>query len=233
MSYDITIKNVGSNTINLSSNVINLSEMSILNEEVFSLKAGEEKTIRLYLYALKSAKPGIYFGKVVFRSGNVEKNVNIVLEVKEKEALFDIKVRVPSAYKSVNPGQNIKALVDMLNVGLYGTAVDVELYLYVSNFDKFIIYESSKEIIAVKTNVSIERDLHIPIDTPGGPYLVIGEARYGNISVSTYDTFNVIEKRYLKASYVLIILGVLILIFIILFILWKRRKKNKEQERKW
>ncbi|MBI3623716.1 hypothetical protein HY212_06595 [Candidatus Pacearchaeota archaeon] len=231
-SFDIKIKNTGSVLANITAEAQNLTEMAILNEDNFQLKVGEEKTVRLYLYALKSAKPGVYFGKISFKSGTVERKVNIVLEVKERESLFDIKISVPNRYKSVYAGQDIKALVDMLNVGLYGANVDVELYLYITNFDKFIIYESSKEVIAVKTNVSTERILHVPLGTQKGPYIVLGEARYGNITVASYDTFNVVEKKYLKASYVLIIIAILIIIFLILFILWKRRKKRKEEENK-
>ena len=230
-SFDIKIKNVGVIDIKISSDTSNLTDMAILNEDNFTLRIGEEKTIRLYLYALSTAKPGVYFGKVIFRSGIVEKKVNVVLEVKERKALFDIKVIVPTEFKSVNAGQDINVLVDMLNVGLYGTSVDVEFFLYITDFDKFIIYETSKEVVAVKTNLSVERKLHVPLGTPSGSYLVLGEAKYGNITVSTYDTFNVTEKKYLRASYILIITAIIILIILLIFFLYKRRKKQKDKDR--
>lgn len=229
-SFDVKVRNTATVPANITVIISNLSDYAIVNEESFQLAVGEEKVLRLYLYALKSAKPGVYYGKVIFSSGSIERKVNIVLEIKERESLFDIKVSIPPSYKTIYAGEDLKTFVDMLNVGLYGTAVDVDLYLYITNFDKFIIYESSKEVVAVKTNVSLERMLHVPLGTPKGPYIVLGEARYGNITISTYDTFNVVEKKYLKATYLLIIIIVLIVILLIFFILWKRRKKKKEQQ---
>ena len=229
-SFDVKVRNTATVSANISVIISNLSDYAIINEENFQLVVGEEKVLRLYLYALKSAKPGVYYGKIIFKSGTIERKVNIVLEVREREALFDIKVSIPPSYKSIYAGEDLKTFIDMLNVGLYGTAVDVDLYLYITNFDKFIIYESSKEVIAVKTNVSIERMLYVPLGTPKGSYIVLGEARYGNITVSTYDTFNVIEKKYLKATYLLIIIAILVLLLLIFFIIWKRRKKKKQEE---
>ena len=204
--------------------------MAIVNDEIFLLKPGETKTNKLYLYSLKSTSPGVYFGKIIVSAGGIKKAVNIVMEVKDREALFDIKVSVLPESKLVNPGKEINVSVDLLNVGLYGSAVDVELYLYITNFDKLILYELQKETLAVKTNLSIPRRLHVPIDTVAGTYLVVGEAKYGNITASTYDTFNVMQKKYLKTGYLLLIFIIIVLILFILFLIWKRRKKKKDEQ---
>lgn len=228
-SYDIKIKNTGSTNLNLYFNTENLTDMALLKEDNFSLKAGEEKIVRVYLYALEGKKAGVYFGRINIYSGSMSKYISVVLEIKDKQALFDIKVRIPPNYKSVYPDQDLKTYVDMLNVGLYGTAVDVELYLYITNFDKLIFYETTKEVIAVETNLTVERMLHVPISTPVGTYLVLGEVRYNNLTITTYDTFAVVEKKYLRVSLVLIIAIVIALILFILFLLWKRRKKKEEE----
>lgn len=229
-SFDVKLKNIGGKNMNIQANVSeNITDVALLNEKEFVLHADEEKTIRVYLYALRDQEPGIYYGEVVFGSGPLKKIVKIVLSVKKKEALFDLSVNIPDEYKTVTAGSNVKALVDMLNVGLYGTAVDVELYLYISDFNKLILYETQKEVLAVKTNLSVERDLFVPLDTVSGTYLVVGEAKYKNITVSSFDTFNVVEKKYVRVSLVLIILVIVALILLILFILWKRRKDRKER----
>jgi hypothetical protein len=228
-SFDIKVTNLGTQSIHVSSIIQNLSQIAILNEDNFTIEAGKEKIIRLYLYALSETKTGVYFGSILFSAGGTQRAVKIVVEVKERSPLFDLKVIVPTQYKAVNPGQDIKVLVNMMNIGLYGTPVDVELYLYITDLNKIISYESAKEIISVKTNLSVERTLHVPIGASAGTYLVLGEARYTNITVTTYDTFNVVEKKYLNASLFLIILGIIVLIFLILLLLYKRRKKKKEQ----
>ncbi|MEK6945177.1 MAG: hypothetical protein AABW63_00080 [Nanoarchaeota archaeon] len=228
--FDIKINNNGGTSLLITSEIQNISNMAILNYENISVNKGESKTIQLYLYALSKTGPGVYYGKIVFRSGNLVKTLNIVLEVKSREALFDIKIRVPSEFKNVVAGDDVRAFINLLNVGLYGTPVDVDLVLYVTDFNKLVLYESSKEVIAVKTNLSVSRDLHVPLGTPAGTYIVLGEAKYGNITVSTYDTFNVVEKKYLRATFFLLIIGILLLVFLILFFLYKRRKKKEEEK---
>jgi len=230
-SYDITIVNNGQREFEFSMSLQNLTNMAIVNDNKFLLKPGETKITKLYLYALKSTAPGVYFGKIIVSAGGVKKAVNVVMEVKDREALFDIKVSVLPEYKLVNPGKDINVSVDLLNVGLYGNAVDVELYLYITDFDKLILYELQKETLAVKTNLSIPRRLYVPLDTLAGTYLVIGEAKYGNITASTYDTFNVTQKKYLKTGYILLIFIIILLILFILFLIWKRRKREKEKIR--
>lgn len=229
-SFDIKIKNIGTVDLVLKINKSeNLTDVALLNEEIVSLGIGEEKTVRLYLYALRNQAPGVYLGKILIGEGVIQKSVSVALEIKKREALFDIAVEVPDEFKTVSAGENIKALVSMLNVGLYGTAVDVDLYLYISDFDRLILYETSKEVLAVKTNLTVDRDLFVPSNTKSGTYLVIGEARYQNITVSTFDTFNVVERKYVRVSLVLIIAIIVALILFILFIIWKRRKDRKER----
>ncbi|MEK6918148.1 MAG: hypothetical protein AABW51_04330 [Nanoarchaeota archaeon] len=228
--FDIKISNTGGTPLVITSEIENASNMAILNYENVSLNQGQSKTIQLYLYALSKTNPSVYYGKIIFRSGNIVKTLNIVLEIKSREALFDIKIRVPSEFKNVIAGNDVRAFVNLLNVGLYGTPVDVDLVLYITDFNKLVLYESSKEVIAVKTNLSVPRDLHVPLGTKTGTYIVLGEAKYGNITISTYDTFNVIEKKYLRATFFLLILGILLLVFLILFFLYKRRKKKEEEK---
>ncbi len=227
--FSIVINNTGRERLNFSVEIENLTEMAILNEEAFALDPGEGKVLKLYLYALKSAEQGVYFGDVAVRAGGTQKDVKIVLEVKEREPLFDVKVIVPREFKVLDAGDDLNVTVNMLNVGLYGTAVDVELYLYTTNLDKILIYERQKETLAVETNLTIGRSLFVPYNTPAGTYLVMAEAKYNNITISTYDTFSIREKKYVKISYVIIVVAVLVLILIILFIIYKRRKDKQER----
>jgi len=228
-SFDIIVKNTGPLRLDIPITIENITNMAILNEEYFRLEPGETKVVRLYLYALDGTSAGVYFGKILVGQGLYQKSVKVVLEIKNREALFDIKVTVPQEYKSVVAGEKLKVLVDLLNVGLYGTNVDIELILYMTDFNKLILYETQKETVAVRTNLSLEREFIVPLETGSGTYLILGEGKYTNVTVSTHDTFNVIGKKYLKAGYVLIILGLILLILLVLFLLYKRRKDKKER----
>ncbi len=228
-SFDIFVNNTGEARMDFTLDVLNISDMVILSDEVFSLNAGESKLVKLYLYSLSETPQNVYFGSILVDGEGIEKFAKIVVEVKEREPLFDVKVTVPREYKYVLPGDDLAVLTDMLNVGMYGTAVDVGLYLYITDLDKILIYERQKEVLAVETNLTVNRILNIPFSTNPGTYLVLGEMTYGNITISTYDTFNVGEKKYVRVSYFLIIVIVLALIIIILFILYKRRKDKRER----
>ena len=231
-SFNIQVNNTGTAVLNFETEIINLTDMAILSDENFSLGTDQKKDLRLYLYSLSEAAPGVYFGSIIFRAGGYQKKISIVIEVKEKEPLFDIKVTVPPEYKVVKADEDVKALIDMLNVGLYGEAVDVDLYLSIVSFDKVLIFERQREVIAVETNVSVERTLHVPFDTLSGTYLVFGEAKYTNITATTFDTFRVQGKRFVRTSYTLIIILLIILIIFILFILYRRKKRREEERRR-
>lgn len=226
-SFEVSVKNLGSSTLNLNLGIENITDLAILSDENLEVGAGETKSFKVYLYALGGTDPGVYYGKILVSSGSLTKAVSVVVEVKAKEALFDVKVIVPPEYKLVNPGDKLPVDVNLLNVGLYGTPVDVELYLYITDFDKILIYETQKELIAVESNLTVRRDLFVPYNVVRGTYLVLGEVTYGNLTVSTYDTFNVAEKKYLRATFFIIILAIIVLISLILFILWRRRKKKE------
>jgi len=228
-SFEIKINNTGTTNLNISISIENISDMAVLSEDNFVLGVGKDKKLQLYLYALSQTKPGVYFGKIIVNGNKVEKKISVVIEVKKKEPLFDLKVIVPSQYKRVYSGSDMSVMVDMLNIGLYGTAVDVELYLYITDFDKVIVYELSKEMIAVKTNLSVERKMHVPIGTRKGVYIVLGEVKYNNLTVTTYDTFSVVERKYLKTSYIILIIAIIALIIFILFLIYKRRKDRRER----
>jgi len=228
-SFDIKLKNTGNTQLNLDLQTVNISDISILSDEALVIGVGEEKTTRVYFYALSKTKPGVYFGKILISEGSTQKTIHVVVEVKKKEALFDIAVNIPTEYKNVLAGEKMSVFVDMLNIGLYGTAVDAELFLYIMDFDKLILYEASKETLAVETNLSIVRELYVPEETKKGTYLVFGKVKYNNITISTYDTFNVLEKKYVKASYFIVLVIVVALILLIFFLIWKRRKDRKER----
>ncbi|MEK6925949.1 MAG: hypothetical protein AABW50_01580 [Nanoarchaeota archaeon] len=230
-SFDIKIKNVGSVDANIVTGIENISDLALVSEDNFLLKVGEEKIVKVYLYSLSIAKSGVYYGKIFFQGQTTKVAVSVVLEVKDREPLFDISVEVLPDYKTVTAGDDMTVSVNMLNVGLYGTAVDVEFYLFITDFNRLIIYETSKEMVAVEKNVSLLRDLRVPFDTSSGNYLVLAQASYGNISATSYDTFAVVEKKYLRAAYFLILMFILALLLLILFLIWKRRKKKKEEER--
>ena len=93
------------------------------------------------------------------------------------------------------PGRKISSIIDLTNIGLRGTAVDVELTLYLTDEEKNKISEVSQEVLAVKDNLTITRKLQVPNNIQSGTYFLIVDLKYGNITASSYDSFRVnLEK---------------------------------------
>jgi len=94
----------------------------------------------------------------------------------------------------VSAGKNIFALVQLENIGLRGKLMDVYLKLLITDLDKKILFESSKESIAVGTQLSTIRELNIPSYMPSGKYMLIAETSYDNTTIDAYDTFDIVEE---------------------------------------
>ncbi|MBI4739172.1 hypothetical protein HY772_06470 [Candidatus Woesearchaeota archaeon] len=185
-SLDLQIKNTGNKEIDIRIEMQNLSEFAIISESDFVLDVDETKVIRLDLFALGEQKPGIYIGKIVIKGISTPEIINVVIDVKD---VF------PEYKKAVAEGKLV-VLVQLENISLRRKLVDVELFLFIMDFDKKILYESSKETLAAGTQLSAIREFNIPSYTPVGKYLVIAEMRYDdNITVNAYDTFDVVEKK--------------------------------------
>jgi hypothetical protein len=132
----------------------------------------------------------------------------------------------------------------MTNIGMSGTAVDVDLLLSVVDFDKKEIFTTSKNVLAVKTNLSFTEKLQLPQRMPEGTYLVVGELKYNGVTASSYDTFEV--KGTYNSSFVdlvgrlasneliliLLVISLSLIIFLIIILIIHISKKDKPKARK-
>ncbi len=223
----ITIKNVGTSKIKVLIETLDLNNLLLIEEKNLTLDVGETKELDLHFFALSNFPPGIYFGRIIFTSGSFRESVVSVVDVKQKNALFDVNLEVLPNYKTTSPGKKISTLIDMTNIAFKGTAVDVDLFLKVTDMNKKIVYESSKETIAVRDNLSITRQLQLPKNLASGTYFVLGEILYNNVSASSYDTIDV------KGNTVSIwIILLIVLAFIIwAFFIWLKVHKSKKKRR--
>ena len=226
--FELGIKNTGGKKINITLEISDLNELVILTEKEFVIDTDESKRIRFDLFVPSKTNPGIYTGKILVKGESLEKTVNIVIEIKERYALFDIKLSILPDYKKVNPGESMLTHIEIKNIGLYGKTVDVELQRYVMDFDKKVLFESSKEIIAVEKEISIKRELTVPLNFPLGKYIAIAELKYKNITIDAHDSFDVVEKEYpkiLKNPKFLALILICILILIIPILQLVKKKK--------
>ncbi len=221
----ITINNPTSSTFNINIELIDLRSFVITDEESFTLRPNEFKNIDLNFHTLRIS-PSLYFGKIVFSSGVVEKTLNVIMEIKERNALFDINTQVISDKKYFSPGNKVSVLIEMANIGFIGETVDVDLILKLMDLEQNVIFQSQKELIAVKEKVSVTRKIEIPSDIADGQYVIVGEIIYNNIPATSYDTISIKSKN----SDIKLWLWILILLIVlgIVFVVWKRKEILKK-----
>jgi len=217
---EIIIINNGTEDLTINISITNLGEFIFLEQGIFVLKAGERKNIRLDIYVSESLKNDVYIGKINFNSLNINKFVNVVLDVKEKTPLFDIKTTILKKY--IVPGGKVRANLVILNLGDLKN-IDVELEYQVRDFDNKT-YTSKKESFAINDSFTGEVFLETPKYIKLGDYIFYSKVNYGDISASSYDVF-VIEK----VSFIMWLITVLIIIDVIILIaiIIKRKSEKK------
>jgi hypothetical protein len=225
----IEIKNTGTTDLNLQISTNNLDNFALIDENELVLKPGETKQLGINFFTLSKIQEGIYVGKVIFTFQGQSKEVNVFIDLKNPEALFDVSVSVLSNYKKISQGEKASVLIDMTNIGLSGKAVDVELSLYLADSEKKLVSDISKETIAVKTDLSITRKVVIPANLEDGVYLVIAEIKYNNLPASSYDTIEVKKEnginKFLPWLYFFI---AAILTARLIYIIINKKKNNKK-----
>ncbi len=222
----INIKNIGSQSLEITFDLVDLDTFVIIGDDKFYLKPGESKDVNVNVFALENAPPGIYVGKILVKSGFFYKIVNVIIEVNERETLFDLQIEIPEAYKIVLPGKKILTTIKMINLGFTGNPVDVDLSLSIRDLDNNLISTLSKEVIAVDRSLSIIRELNIPGDINEETYLIVGELKYGDITASSYDTFEIKEKKFPLFWWLFFLFIVIILIVYLSYKLKKQIKRD-------
>ena len=154
--------------------------------------------------------------------------------IQEPTPLFDVKVDIDEEYKVIVSGDKIIASIFLENIGLKGTPVDVELNMFIMDFDKEISYAFFKETVAVDITLTLSREFPLPENAIPGKYLLIIEATYNNITVDSFDLFEISSKELIpqqpkKLPNTRNIIGIVILLLLIIYfaVYYSRSKRKK------
>jgi uncharacterized membrane protein len=214
--------------LELNLNLTGLDGLSVLFDKSVLLVARDNKEVKLDFFAPTTIKPGVYVGKLIIDGEGVRKSINLVVEVKERNALFDIKIDLFDKYKAIFAGEKVYSRIDLSNIGLRGQPVDVALRIYILDFDKNVVYESKEEMIAVSNDMSINRSIIVPFDLISGDYVLLVRISYENAVAESFDTFSVINGwggRFFEIGFWVL---VVVLLIVTIYILVKRRNKFDE-----
>jgi len=218
----VSVTNNGSNALTVTLSVTGLENFIFPDELQFSLSPGESKNVRLDIYVSSSRAADVYVGKIHFNSPQVKKESEVVLQVRETDALFDIRTEVLKKY--IPPGGRVKANISLINKGDLRN-FDVHLEYKAIDFDKNV-YTLKKEDFAIDQYYTNTFFLDLPSDIPIGNYLFYSQVSYNNVNASSYDTF-VVENISTFSWFILIII-----ILLAMYLIY-RNYKNKEAKLKF
>jgi len=232
----IRIVNNGTENLTIGIAVINLTEFIFSDVQSVSLRKGESTNITLHIYVSELRPSDVYVGKVSFRNSQVSRDTRIILDIKDKNALFDIRTKILKRY--INPGGMAKANVSIINLGDLRN-FDVALEYKALDFDNKE-YVIKKEDFAINETFNGIFELELPKDIPLGDYVFYTRVSAGNVSASSYDTFTIEKISWL--AWILIILIILIIMGVIIIRIarekgwfWfaggKRDKKDENKEK--
>lgn len=213
----ITIRNTGQKELSLNLEISAINDFVFLSDSSFNLQPGEEKDVEVNIIGKKL---GSYIGEIEIGADSLKKSVTLVVDVESGQALFDVKMDIPAAYKEVNIGDELKAQITLLNVGP-ARKVDVTATYIIKDKKGAIVHESS-ETFAVEKQASYVKSFAIPKDLTPGDYLAIVELRYGDSFAVSSELFKVTGKKAafgkaIKSTAPLALVSIALVGFVLLF----------------
>ena len=220
----IEITNKENRTLKIKINSSFSETILDLKEKEVTLGPNEKNKYELEFKAYENTPPEMYIGEIKFESLGVEKKVLGVVEIGSRESLFDIKIEIVDADLKIYPGDKLKAIISLINLGEKNRA-DAEIVYKVIN-DKGEVVGENKETVAVETQSSFSREFEIPAQVREGVYILSASIEYEGKKGFASQNFEVVgeNKKYELFLEMLIFLS---LIVIIIFITLKNRKNSR------
>lgn len=217
----IEIKSVSNNPQNIVLSHT-LGKFLFLSEEEFTLNSGETRKIHINVFAEDKDVPEIYTGKIYAESGNLTKYVNVLIDIKKREPLFDVRGIVTEDY--VYSAQEIEVRFNLTNMG-HLKNIDVLFYYAIKDFEGNIV-TFKEESVAIDDRLELVRNLKIPRNLPSGQYILYTKVSYEDTIATSSYAFFVLEEKDEKIKIIIAVLIVpvvagLIIFFPLIFLLLK------------
>jgi len=218
----VTVTNTGNRI--LSFTVENFPDYISPSETSFSISPGSFKTIYFHISTLDIFEPEVYLSSVLIKTQNLQKVLTIILEVVEKEPLFDTELHV--AEKVYSPGDIVKADIKITNLG--ELKLDDVFLLYAIKDNEENSINSREETLAIEKELILKRELKIPEDAPSGNYIFYTRVLYGDKKTVASDTFQIRHIEYPQQSNIYILLIIIAIAAILTFFMLTAKKKKKK-----
>lgn len=215
----LIIKNTGNTEINIRIEISKLERFIILSDENFVLKAQESKILGIDLFAKENEIADSYLGKIIITSGEIKKAVSVILEIKARNPLFDIKTEILN--KLVRPGDKVRAQIKVNNMGDL-KHIDIILYMAIISLDGEIV-DYKEESLAIENELIINRSMDLP-KLVDGKYIFYSRVSYQNITASSSEVFEVSISAPTTEINKNAILAAIVLVLIISWIVYYRKQ---------
>tara|TARA_B100000315_G_C14542855_1_gene571790 strand:+ start:1 stop:1080 length:1080 start_codon:yes stop_codon:yes gene_type:complete len=199
-----------------------LENVIFFEETNINIPPKESKTIEFKISAINEV--GIYPGKIIVTSGSTSKEVLVIINVETEVSLFDIKILIPRYMKVIVPNTNLKAQVDLIQMGLK-EKIDVTLNYVIKDFVGNV-YLKESETLAVYDQKSIDKEFYTQEFSPND-YVLGVELIYPDGVVVASSQFKIQEKKVLgtKEMMMIALTLIVILVFIVMSVIIKRYKR--------
>ncbi|MFH1608194.1 MAG: hypothetical protein ABIA78_03600, partial [archaeon] len=200
----------------------NLKDIVSIEENSFTVLVGETKDIEFKITAPEN--PGVYTGKIIVNTADTVKEILVMLNVKSEKSLFDITLSIPNYMKSMTGGRNLKAQINLLQMGIK-EKMDVTLHYSIKDFSGNVFLAES-ETIAVYEEKSLDKEFYTQEFVPGDYVLGIELVYPDGVAVAS-SHFKIKDKiEFGKEEAVMTgLIFVLIFVSIIIVLAIKRYKR--------
>jgi len=209
----LDILNTGGNILDFILNIEFLDEFLALSEDEFRLDRNGIKTVTLAFTASENDGPDVYTGRIIIKSGSLTKIILLIIEIKAKRPLFDIKTEVLERFEEVRRGDDVGAEIVMFNLGDI-VPLDINLFYSIRDLDgNDIVFE--EETFKVEEQKLIERRLRVPDEIDDGWYLFYAKIDYLGQTAASSSLFRVRGERR-DSIYIYALIAILSLLLIYL-----------------
>lgn len=227
----LKIDNLGGKASSFTYELIGLEEFTYMDHSNATISAGKSDILSLEFFANRRARPDVYYGTVIVKSGADKKEIPIILTINAFEVDITVNLEVLKEYKKITPGNIVRANITLENLKDI-EETPVTLYLSINDFSGNV-YDSKQENFNIsERQLFIEREFFIPKDTLPGDYVFFARLIKDKSTSIDLDTFQVGESfnffAFIKANY-LILLIILVSIITIYLAMYYHRIKEKER----
>lgn len=217
---EIRVVNTGKSRLTIDISASGIKNFISVNTNQLILESGEEKSI---LLAVQAPESGVHAGKIIFKAGNLQKEVLISINVRSEKKLFDVSINIPDSQKEISIGEDIDTFISLIPVG-EPVEKDVNVKYTIKDFDGNVLDTSEETMPVSEVRGFMKRFATSKLSA--GDYIIAVEMVYSEGFIAASARFKVIGKTLEYKAILAVILSILAII-IILYAILKYKKAER------